>query len=90
MLAKSVKQPMTCLSALKIRRQRLSRPLLHSMKFTATVRQTADGAIQANQSVTETRREAEESGEVVRRAVDAMNAIDKSSEQISQIIGVDR
>jgi methyl-accepting chemotaxis protein len=38
--------------------------------------------------VTETKGDAEKSGEVVRKAVEAMGGIEKSSQQISQIIGV--
>ncbi|MEM9169758.1 MAG: methyl-accepting chemotaxis protein [Pseudomonadota bacterium] len=57
-------------------------------EITSTVKQTADGALQANASMEETRTDAEASGEVVRNAIDAMNAIERSSEQITQIIGV--
>jgi methyl-accepting chemotaxis protein len=57
-------------------------------QITATVRKTAQGAGQANSVVVGAREDAEKSGEVVRRAVSAMNAIEKSAGQISQIIGV--
>ncbi len=57
-------------------------------EITATVRKTADGALQANSVVAGARRDAEASGEVVREAVTAMSEIEKSSKQISQIIGV--
>jgi methyl-accepting chemotaxis protein len=57
-------------------------------EVTATVQQTAQAANQANSVVKTTRSDAETSGEVVRQAVDAMSAIEKSSGQISQIIGV--
>ncbi|SUS03252.1 Chemotaxis protein [uncultured Defluviicoccus sp.] len=57
-------------------------------EITATVRKTADGARQANTVVADTRGEAERSGEVVRKAVAAMGAIEQSSRQIAQIIGV--
>ena len=57
-------------------------------QITATVRQTADGASQANRIVGETRAEAEESGEIVRRAVEAMGGIERSSAEISEIITV--
>jgi len=57
-------------------------------QITATVKQTADGARQANEAVTSARREAEQSGEIVAQAVEAMGAIETSSNQIGQIIGV--
>ena len=57
-------------------------------QVTATVNTAAEGAEQANSVVIDTRKSAEESGEVVREAVAAMNEIKKSSDQISQIIGV--
>jgi methyl-accepting chemotaxis protein len=57
-------------------------------EITATVRRTADGARQANASVTAAKGEAERSGEVVRTAITAMGAIEGSSRQIAQIIGV--
>ncbi|KTT69278.1 globin-coupled sensor protein [Sphingomonas endophytica] len=57
-------------------------------EITDTVRQTADGAAQANRLVGEARSEAEESGEIVRRAVDAMGGIERASSEISEIITV--
>jgi methyl-accepting chemotaxis protein len=57
-------------------------------QVTATVRKTAEGAREANAAVTATRSDAEKSGGVVERAVSAMAAIDASSTQIGQIIGV--
>jgi methyl-accepting chemotaxis protein len=57
-------------------------------QITATVRKTATGARQANQAVTSAKDEAERSGVVVSDAVDAMGKIEKSSSEISQIIGV--
>jgi methyl-accepting chemotaxis protein len=57
-------------------------------EITATVRKTADGAKQASDVVLRTRKDAEQSGEVVRQAVEAMGGIEQSSQQISQIIGV--
>ena len=57
-------------------------------EITAAIRQTADGARQAREVVANTRSDAEKSGEVVRRAVEAMSGIASSSQQISQIIGV--
>ena len=52
------------------------------------MQKTADGASHARQVVTAAKADAEQSAVVVRQAVDAMGAIDKSSQQISQIIGV--
>tara|TARA_R110002051_G_scaffold171941_1_gene242371 strand:+ start:625 stop:2559 length:1935 start_codon:yes stop_codon:yes gene_type:complete len=57
-------------------------------QITATVNKTADGARQASDVVQEARGDAQKSGEVVRDAVSAMTAIEQSSQQISQIIGV--
>jgi methyl-accepting chemotaxis protein len=57
-------------------------------QITATVRRTAEGAAQANGAVLTARDDAEKSGEVVRHAVAAMNGIEKSAGEISQIIGV--
>ena len=57
-------------------------------QITATVRRTAAGARQASDAVTAAKGEAEHSGVVVTQAVSAMGQIEKSSQQISQIIGV--
>ena len=57
-------------------------------EITSTVQETAASANRANNVVGETRGEAEQSGDVVRRAVDAMNGIDQSSSEISEIITV--
>jgi methyl-accepting chemotaxis protein len=57
-------------------------------ELTETVRQTADGARKADQTVSATQTEAEKSGEIVRQAITAMEQIEKSSAQIGQIIGV--
>ena len=57
-------------------------------ELTASVRSSADGASDAAEAVSSARRDAEESGETVRKAVAAMNRIEKSSEQISRIISV--
>lgn len=57
-------------------------------QITATVNKTASGAKQASGVVQAARGDAEKSGVVVRDAVSAMTAIEKSSTQISQIIGV--
>jgi methyl-accepting chemotaxis protein len=57
-------------------------------EITATVRKAAEGATHARKVVADTKVDAEKSGEVVRKAVDAMGSIEKSSQQIGQIIGV--
>ncbi len=57
-------------------------------EITATVRKTAEGAKHARSVVGATRSSAEQSGDVVRKAVDAMSGIERSSREISQIIGV--
>ncbi|MFK0297837.1 methyl-accepting chemotaxis protein [Brevundimonas sp. NPDC090276] len=57
-------------------------------EITATVNRTADGARQASGVVQSARGDAEKSGVIVRDAVEAMNAIEQSSAQIGNIIGV--
>ncbi|OYW99395.1 MAG: methyl-accepting chemotaxis protein, partial [Caulobacter vibrioides] len=57
-------------------------------EITATVRRSSAGAQEASKVVGSTRSDAERSSVVVRNAVDAMNQIEKSSQSISQIIGV--
>ena len=57
-------------------------------ELTASVRSAADGAREVETIVRQARAEAEESGTVVQGAVAAMTEIEKSSEHISQIIGV--
>ena len=57
-------------------------------EITATVNKTASGARQASDVVQAARGDAEKSGMVVRDAVSAMQAIEGSSNQINQIIGV--
>lgn len=56
-------------------------------EITTTVKKTADGAGEAHQLVSSARTEAEKGGAVVRNAVDAMARIEKSAENIKQIIG---
>jgi methyl-accepting chemotaxis protein len=57
-------------------------------EITSTVRQTAARADSASSVVAAARGEAEQSGEVVARAVDAMSGIERSSNEISEIISV--
>jgi methyl-accepting chemotaxis protein len=57
-------------------------------EITATVRRSADGARQAAAVAGEARGETDRSGVVVREAITAMDGIRKSSNQISDIIGV--
>ena len=55
---------------------------------TAIVQETATGARAVSQTITEAEREAGEGGEVVRRAIEAMAAIEASAQEIGQIIAV--
>ncbi len=57
-------------------------------ELTSTVRNNADNSQQANQLASNARRQAEQGGEVVSRAVQAMEAINASSNKIAEIIGV--
>jgi methyl-accepting chemotaxis protein len=57
-------------------------------EVTATVRRAAESATQARQAAETASSEAEQSGEIVRDATAAMSAIEASSRQIGQIIGV--
>jgi methyl-accepting chemotaxis protein len=57
-------------------------------EITATVRTTAERAGGAHEAVRLARDEAEHSGEVVARAVDAMGGIERTSNEISEIISV--
>jgi methyl-accepting chemotaxis protein len=57
-------------------------------EVTVTMKKTADGAREASAIVQTATEEAARSREVVRRAVEAMSAIEGSSNQIGQIIGV--
>ncbi|MDY0957756.1 methyl-accepting chemotaxis protein [Sphingomonas sp. CFBP8993] len=57
-------------------------------EITSTVRETATSARRANDAVGSARAEAESSGEVVRRAVDAMSGIERASTEISDIISI--
>ncbi|MNH55742.1 Methyl-accepting chemotaxis protein III [compost metagenome] len=57
-------------------------------QITATVRKTAENAQAADAVVNQTRARAETGGTIVQRAIGAMDEIERSSQQISQIIGV--
>jgi methyl-accepting chemotaxis protein len=57
-------------------------------EITMTVKKAAEGAAHARDVVANAKGDAEKGGAVVRKAVDAMGSIEKSSQQISQIIGV--
>jgi len=57
-------------------------------QLTSTVKNNADNAQQANQLAASARETAERGGSVVHRAVDAMEAINHSSNRIAEIIGV--
>ncbi len=57
-------------------------------ELTSTVRNNADNAQQANQVAATARQSAEKGGEVVSNAVQAMDAINQSSNKIAEIIGV--
>lgn len=57
-------------------------------QLTASVKSAAEGAEQANGNVHSARDNAQASGVVVDQAIEAMGAIETSSRQISQIIGV--
>ncbi len=55
---------------------------------TGIVHETATGAQAVSQTITQADREAGEGGEVVRRAIEAMAAIEHSAQEIGQIISV--
>jgi methyl-accepting chemotaxis protein len=57
-------------------------------KISATVEKTADGADKTSAMVVATKSDAEQSGDIVKQAVEAMGIIAKSSAQISDIIGL--
>ncbi|MCE7027403.1 methyl-accepting chemotaxis protein [Jiella avicenniae] len=57
-------------------------------QVSSAVNQTADGASEARKSAESARQKAMRGGEIVAEAVSAMNGIESSSQQISQIIGV--
>ncbi len=57
-------------------------------EITATVRKTAEGSKHAREVVGQAKHAAEHSGTVVRQAVEAMGGIERSANQIGNIIGV--
>lgn len=57
-------------------------------QVTELVRQTAASASEAKSSIDETHKEARNGGEVVKKAVSAMDSIESSSKEITQIIDV--
>lgn len=57
-------------------------------EITASVKSSAEGARGVERIVSDAKSEAEESGEIVQNAVSAMNAIEGSSNRITQIISV--
>ena len=57
-------------------------------QITTTVRKTAEGASHARSVVGVAKKDAERGDTVVREAIEAMTGIEKSSQQIGQIIGV--
>ncbi len=66
----------------------LERTAASMEEMTATVKQNANNARQANDLVKDARTEAERGGQVVRDAVNAMVEISQSSSRIADIIGV--
>ncbi|WP_380871814.1 methyl-accepting chemotaxis protein [Sphingomonas sp. DBB INV C78] len=57
-------------------------------RMTSAVRETAQGAVHVRNSVGEAQGDATEGGRIVREAISAMDGIEKSSQEIAQIIGV--
>ncbi len=57
-------------------------------QMTSTVKHSADSAFEANSLASDARRRAQEGGDVVKQAVEAMAEILKSSNKINDIIGV--
>ena len=57
-------------------------------QVTQGVRESAKSAAEVQKSITEAHHEATEGGAVVTRAIDAMAAIERSAQEINQIIGV--
>jgi methyl-accepting chemotaxis protein len=57
-------------------------------EITTTVRESAESAARANKVVAQARQEAEQSGKIVGRAIEAMSGIERASAEISEIISV--
>jgi methyl-accepting chemotaxis protein len=57
-------------------------------QLTTTVRRTAESAMSVSLVVVRTQADAQQSGQIVLKATDAMGNIERSSSEISQIIGV--
>lgn len=57
-------------------------------ELTNTVKHNADNAREANQLAAAAREKAEQGGEVIRKAIEAMSAISGSSKKVADIIGV--
>ncbi|PEQ12850.1 chemotaxis protein [Novosphingobium sp. PC22D] len=57
-------------------------------QVTDSIKETAKGASEVQRTIADAHREAAEGGEVVGRATEAMAAIEKSSQEITQIINV--
>ena len=57
-------------------------------QITATVRRTAEGADEARRAIATTKAEADQSSDIVGEAVSAMSQIERSSQEVTQIIGV--
>ncbi len=57
-------------------------------EITATVKKTSEGTVHAQSVASSAKSDAEHAGQVVGRAVEAMSTIEKSSQEVSQIIGV--
>ncbi|ASP40590.1 chemotaxis protein [Bacterioplanes sanyensis] len=57
-------------------------------EMTSAVKQTSDNSVHANELASSARKKAENGGDVVSKAVVAMQEINQSSKQISDIIGV--
>jgi methyl-accepting chemotaxis protein len=70
------------------RRSNLERTAAALDQITATVKKSSDNAEQARGVTQSAKSNAEKSGQVVREAVEAMGGIEKSSQSITQIIGV--
>lgn len=57
-------------------------------EINATVKETADNAAKANDAVTQATLDADNSGEIVKQAIDAMNGLEHASREIGEIISV--